>query len=1325
MVNKLTKVVYKFLVIALTCLMTISVSFAGISQTPLLLTAAVNPNVLLNMSVEIPMGGAAYNDQAGILEGGTTCNGRDSGTYGECYFSSEEEVYIGYFDSKKCYKYESSNHASDSSTNNPTNGYFYPYSVAASDHTCSGSDEFSGNFMNWATMTAMDMFIYTMTGGNRVVDTEDETIIRRARKYDNNNWFPVKQVRTDRNVVPSTVTPFAGSMYWIHNTPFGVKFGPSLASATSSSPANYYNVKIKVCDENTISNNEAASLEENCKSFGEGIYKPEGLIQNKSDNMRFGITSYLFNSDPERGGGVLRANMKYTGLLRPNGSGGKESNPEKEVNENGTLVVNPNPTDATASSVSKSGVINFINKFSDPGYKGYDPVSELFYETIRYYKNLGPTPEYSNNLAVGENGGFPVITTNWQDPIQYSCQKNFIVAINDAFPWLDKKLPGTSFTSSTFGSPAHTLRDNDYGQPSNPDASINVTTLTNTVGTLEGLTSLTVGCTAANCDMNMTSKSLANSGLGEVFGTAPSAGRENSYYVAGLAYYANTQDLRSDITDKQTVRTFMIDTQEYNANPPLGPVNPLWLTGKYGGFIDDNDDNDPNNGVAGATTAEWDADGDGQPDNYVLANRPDKMVNALKNAFEQIEITDSSVSALSSNSTSISSSTRLYQSRFNNDNWEGDLWTFSIDTGTEVVNTSPVWKASEQMPGWDNRHIFTYDPDLAGNKGIKFRWSTISSSQKTLLEPRAGLGIAAGIPNQQKVLQFIRGNRSWEKQENGKFRDRAHFGDNNSHAHLGDIVNSSPAYVSNEYFGYDELSGDEGTSYATFQNGLSRTAMLYAGANDGMLHGFNAATGQEKFAYIPNAVLGDLKDLADPLYTHQYFVDASPRVADAYFGSETWKTVLVNSLGAGGKALFALDVTDPDAFEEISSEGDPFDGSKVLWEFSHSDDSDVGHILGQASIVRLNNGSWAAIFGNGYESTNNKAVLFIVDIRTGNLIKKFDTLKGSVGSPNGLSTPIAVDSEGDRSTDIIYAGDLQGYLWKFDISDSNPDNWTMGFGITAAPEPLFRACNEDPCVTKQAITAKPQVGEHPDGGLMIYFGTGKFYEIGDNMIGASPQVQTYYGIRDNHSSIDISSLIEGRDELQAQSIISEVSANGFVFRRTSNEIVDYVETIADGDLTLPEYGWYMDLVISGSTGQGERVFSGSKLKKGRINFVTLIPNPDPCASEGSGSASWDMEMDAISGGPLQTSVFDVNNDGLFNGDDELFDTDGDGDIDDDDDTFVNTGFKSRNGTGHHSVTLGTSDSHRDKSFYLKKDGTYEEQNRKTEKKRGRQTWLQF
>jgi type IV pilus assembly protein PilY1 len=177
----------------------------------------------------------------------------------------------------------------------------------------------------------------------------------------------------------------------------------------------------------------------NCVSYG-SYSKPEGAIQRNARTKRFGAISYSTDGSNTRDGGVLRSDMKYVGPTLPDGS----TNSVAEFRNDGTLVNNPDG----ASGGLNSGVINYINKFSDAAYKSLDPVSELFYESIRYFKHLGPTPEYSAGLTDAQKGGFQIVNS-WSDPQQYKCQKNFIIAINDANPWLDKKLPGTFFTSST------------------------------------------------------------------------------------------------------------------------------------------------------------------------------------------------------------------------------------------------------------------------------------------------------------------------------------------------------------------------------------------------------------------------------------------------------------------------------------------------------------------------------------------------------------------------------------------------------------------------------------------------------------------------------------------------------------------------------------------------------------------------------------------------------------------------------------------------------------------------------------------------------------
>ncbi len=1186
----------------------------ALSDTPLYLDLGVDPNILFNLSVEVPMGGAAYNDQAGTPAG---CGGRISvgGTVGICYFKTTE--YLGYFDPHKCYEYD--------------DDYFEPDGTTSAVHSCSG--EWSGNFLNWVSMTAIDEFIWTMTGGNRVVDDDDdETVIRRARKFNNDGWFPVKYLRSSTNVAPSSVTPFGDSQIWIYNTDFGINVSSSSrGNAKGSSPnEGSYEIKVKVCDEDE-------GLESNCVAYDGGdYYKPEGLIQRNAGTKRFGVTSYTLDNDQARDGGVLRSKMKYVGPTRPiAGGGGTEPNPNKEWGTDGLLIYNP---DGAAGGLN-SGVINYINKFSDPGYKSYDPIGELYYETLRYIKNLGPTPEYSAGLSTSEYGGFQIIT-NWDDPIQYSCQQTFIIGINDANPWLDKRLPGTHFTSSPIN--GYSARANDVGQPSNPDPDINVRTLTNTVGNLEGLTGTSQCVGGGYSDFNNSATNKTISGLGQVMGTCPYAPKENSYYIAGLAYYANTTDLRPDLDGDQTVSTFMIDTQEFSTNPLTGRMNMLWLAGKYGGFIDENGNNEPD------LTSEWDADGDGEPDNYVLATEPQKLINGLNKAFADVEARTSSAAAVALNSGSLDANSKLYQARYKSGDWTGQLLAFSIDTLTGAVNTPEVWDAGALLTtrvagsGWNNnREVITFN----GTQGIPFRWASLNSAMQTDLDTNsAGVNDGQG----QARSKYLRGDDANEGTGNS-YRVRA--------GKLGDIVNSSPVFVGAPEFNYPDAL--ESQAYAGFASSNSgRTKMVYVGGNDGMLHALDATTGEEKLAYVPNVVFPQLSKLTAANYTHRFYVDGSPTVGDAFW-SGAWHTVLVGGLNRGGQGVYALDVTDPANFDEANA------SSLVLWEYTDADDKNLGYSYSRPAVVRMADGSWAAVFGNGYNnteadggattSTSGNAVLYLVNIQNGNLIKKIDTGQGTAqdptGSsrPNGLAAVSPVDVDGDRIIDYIYGGDLFGNLWKFDVTSSNKASWGVAYG----GNPLYVA--KDDSGVEQPITTGPEVGPHPqntsagaknDGGYMLYFGTGKYIESGDN-ITAGTQTQTFYGVWDPNES----SLPSGYDrtKLLEQQILREDTV-------TVNSVTADVRITSDNAITWAadpvnpgsdDLGWYMDLVNTegGNTDPGgERQVTTSILRNGRIIFTTLIPSGSSCVFGGDG---WLMELDLADGSRLGDPPFDIDGDGVF------------------------------------------------------------------------------
>jgi type IV pilus assembly protein PilY1 len=629
---------------------------------------------------------------------------------------------------------------------------------------------------------------------------------------------------------------------------------------------------------------------------------------------------------------------------------------------------------------------------------------------------------------------------------------------------------------------------------------------------------------------------------------------------------------------------------------------------------------------------------------FIAAKNSSEIATALQNAFTDIIAKNSSAASVATNSTRLDTGTLIYQAKFNSGDWSGHLLAYQINPDGSVGDLK--WDAADLIPAPSTRNIFSYNPTATGTKGISFLWNNLNSTQQAALHTLNGTNDSKG----QDRLDYLRGDQSKE-QASGPFRKRSVL--------LGDIINSDPWFVGTENFGYHRLPPPEGPAYTTFRNGSSYTGrrkMVYVGVNDGMLHGFDAANdttngGKEIFAYIPNAIISKLSKLTDPTYgattnPHQYFVDGAPKAGDAYING--WKTLLAGTLGVGGKGVFVLDVTNPDGF----------DATDVLWEVTDTtgpDYADLGYTLPQPSVVRLANGDWGVIVANGYDSASKKAVLYILGTENGSIIKKFDTLVGNVSNPNGLSMPIAVDKDNDRIVDVIFAGDLQGNLWEFDVSDpAGASAWDFAYG-GAGPKPFFVACSDQSnCAnTRQPITAKPQVGKGPDGqGIMVYFGTGKYFEIGDNIVGPSPQVQTYYALRENGAQVS------GRSVLQEQTILAEGTVGSTPVRVTSDSDVDYNSN---------QEGWYMDLTPpSPSSPAGERVVSPSLLRGGRIIFVSIIPESDPCSF---GGTSWLYELDALSGSRLSTAQFDVNGDGKIDKADlvQILDTNNDGVVDAKDD----------------------------------------------------------
>ncbi len=587
---------------------------------------------------------------------------------------------------------------------------------------------------------------------------------------------------------------------------------------------------------------------------------------------------------------------------------------------------------------------------------------------------------------------------------------------------------------------------------------------------------------------------------------------------------------------------------------------------------------------------------------FFSAADPGTFAAELSNVLNTIVDRTSSSSAVASNSTRLNSATHLYQALFKSGDWSGQLKAFPLLADGSIG--PEVWDAANVIPAHGARNIKTRD-----NSGNAINFS-------------GALGVLTAAQ-----VNYLRGDATQEVANGGTFRNRT--------SKLGDIVNSDPHYVKDENFGYNVLAGAEGSSYSAFVAGKSsRTAMVYVGANDGMLHGFRASDGVELFAYVPNGTWPNLPLLTSPSYSHKYFVDGSPTAWDAYWGG-SWKSVLAGSLGAGGKSVYLLNVSSPDTFGT----------SDVLWEFkgnTAAQQNDMGFVLGTVTVARFADGNYWAVFGNGYQSTNGKAVLFMVRADDPTTVKTIDV----GGTSNGLSTPLLVDTNGDRIIDLIYAGDLMGNVWKFDVTSVNTNLWKSAYSSGSTAVPLFTA--RDSSGTPQPITSLPEVGLAPSGatGYMVYFGTGKYFETSDN---STISTQSVYGVVDSGSAFTGAN---HRTQLQSQTIQYEAIIPATDVGGVVTVPEKRVRVLSDNPVNYPtQKGWVIDLLTPPNppgTQKGERMITAPALFGGRLLLQTIVPSTSPCDY---GGASWLMQVNPATGGRLQTTVFDVNGDGSFNSSD--------------------------------------------------------------------------
>lgn len=866
------------------------------------------------------------------------------------------------------------------------------------------------------------------------------------------------------------------------------------------------------------------------------------------------------------------------------------------------------------------------------------PLADAYTANVTTANSLDTTfPIFKNQPASG--------VWDVPDPMAYTCQSNAILMIGDAHTHCDSGVPTSSNaigSNSTCGVSNRTTLPVVNGADAGK--------YTNMLGNLPLLEYDPATGTAASKSMaslmgvtNLADLAEPGAGTDSTYNMAGLAYFAHVNDIRPDALFKNFQG-------KQTVDTYIVDVMEpggydgsngreiFNLTSKAGSHGPnmYWLAAKYGGFSDITGSGQPtsiltwhtNTSVVSYTGAT-----DLRPDNYFIGNRPDLIVSGLSSIFTNVSSSQSfyaagpsvapsrvltNVAANAAPYYSPSAGFPTYTTRYLPGAWTGEVqgYAASAVVGANLAQVTTPWSATSQLSlltsyvssdttvvGWrDLRRIVT----MVDGTPKAFTWSTISSAQQTALRSDSAL------------LDYLRGDRS---KEGTKYRIRTGL--------LGDVVSSQAALVQGALnTSYTEAANP---GYAAFKTKVAnRAPVVYVGANDGMLHAFDGTLqqtpvgynfgggGQELFAYVPSfvyngpnstpnvdglAALANLKGVTagGASFSHHFYVDQTPQVGDVDFkwtvttpgvagtrpAKQDWHTLLVGGLGKGGKGIYALDITDAPTAIGVTKPDITEITNKVLWEFT---DSKMGYTYARPLIVKTRKYGWVVLVTSGYNNADGIGYLFVLNAQTGALLETLKTPTGSLTTPIGLSRPSAfVQDVSDNTIEQVYAGDLQGNVWRFDLS-----------GTGNYPTPVLFATLKDSKGVSQPITTAPRIElDYSSSGIdtrrWVFVGTGKFLDTSDL---TDTQTQTMYALRDGTGSTP--------------------ATTGLPLTRSK---------LAKNDLTTnlnlqdADSGWYYDL--TGTAGDGtlatERIVVDPDAVAGifAINWGTLIPTSDPCSLKGA------------------------------------------------------------------------------------------------------------
>lgn len=815
----------------------------------------------------------------------------------------------------------------------------------------------------------------------------------------------------------------------------------------------------------------------------------------------------------------------------------------------GYITINPAADDDNNTPV----VSNHYLKIAD-----FDSAQkELWYK--KFYANDpdGSTPLREALSRVGRH--YAGITTGInagmsEDPIQYECQQNFALLTTDGY-WNGNKGQKTN--------------GNEVGNQDNQNSGYS----TRAVGAYDG------------------------------------GGDSRSNTLADVAMYYYKNDLRSGLanevptTDKdkaehQHMVTFTLGLGldgELEYRPDYETATTGDFASIKGGSLNWPDPDD--GGGPEALDDLWHAAVNGRGI-YFSARDPNSLSEGVKGALGSVTVKTGAAAASATSSPNITPSDNfIYSSTYRTVYWDGEVVAKTIDTQTGEVSESNVWSAQANLDAQGaGRTIYKMDTPVTGTPTREtFVWANLSTAEKAYFNNKCSLLSQCAALNAdtkliadsgEQLLAFLRGDSTHENAGttptvDKAFRDRQHI--------LGDTVNATPAFVKAPKFNFtDDGYGD----YKIAQK--NRQGMLYVAANDGMLHAFNASTGAEVWAYVPQIVMQDMYQLADKNYgaKHQYFVDGSPQVMDIKDGS-TWKTILVGGLNGGGRGYYALDVTNPTS-------------PTVLWEFCYNStycnvsDQDLGFTYGNPVIAKMptgsaNAGQWVVMVTSGYNNVspgNGQGHLYVLNAATGAMLQKVSTGVGSgfvgadnPGDPSGLAKISAWADNGDLDATAthVYGGDLKGNLWRFNLKTSTVSVSKMAeLAISGVAQPI---------TTKPELGLVKGVADH-----IVYVGTGKY--LGGSDL-TNTATQSIYAIRDTGVEVNARSLTP-----------RTISTSGVT------------ATVTGDAMNWASGGWYADFATK------ERVNIDPQLALGTLIVATSTPEGSTCSP---GGYSWVYQFDHNTG----------------------------------------------------------------------------------------------